>query len=72
MKIQIQKLMKLIIKYCKQFYYLRKVNDKATVIKSDMNFGSYSYFIKFLSQCWVQNQAYFNADNFKNVYFNPM
>ena len=56
----------------KRFLNLRKINDKATVIKSDINFGSYSYFIKFLSQCWIQNQSYFNADNYKNINFNPM
>ncbi len=51
---------------------LRKLFDKATVIKSDLAFGSSTYFIKFLMQSWAQGYNYFDHSLYKHYKFSPM
>ncbi len=49
------------------------INNKATIVKSDLIFGSDTYFVKFLMQSWAQSYTYFdNNDNLKHYKFNPM
>lgn len=50
---------------------LDKFNN-STIIKTDLVFGSNSYFIKFLIQSWAQSYSYFNNDNYKHFKFNPI
>lgn len=49
------------------------IYNNATIVKSDLIFGSDSYFIKFLTQSWAQSYTYFdNNENLKHYKFNPM
>jgi hypothetical protein len=49
-----------------------KIFPKTSILRSNLTFGTSSYFTRFLTQNWMNNFSHFDATHFKNFRFNPM
>lgn len=59
-------------KHCKIVYNFRKIFPKTTILRTNLVFGTRSYFIRFLTQCWMEDFSNFEGARLKHYRFNPI
>ncbi len=60
------------MKLCKNYYNIRKIFPNTTVLRTNLIFGTRSYFVRFLTQCWMEDFSFIENASLKHFRFHPM
>ena len=52
--------------------YVMKIFPKTVFLRSNLVYGSESYFIRFIIQNWINDREIFEGEKYKNFRFSPM
>ncbi len=50
----------------------RKKNNNLTILRTNLIFGTRSYFVRYLTQNFMENIEAVNGSSYKNFRFNPL
>ena len=68
---------KLMIRQCKKFNFIKYIiysanNKNLTILRTNLIFGTRSYFIRYLTQNFLENIDAINNPYYKNFRFHPL